>query len=241
MSDIDILERNQEREPVFNVPSIILSLLALLFLIHFIRENFLGNADALWVLFQFAFIPARYSAQQGGIIFDLATLWTPISYSFLHGDWAHLIVNSIWLLAFGSVVARRFEWLRFSIFCISCSCFGALAHYIFYAGSPVPMIGASAIVSGCMGAAVRFAFPSTGQFSPKSFDLPVQKLSQAFKNRQVVVFTVVWFSINLLFGLGGEFVAGQGQSIAWEAHVGGFLCGLLLFKIFDRRSFDRRD
>ena len=98
------------------------------------------------------------------------------------------------------------------------------------------MIGASAVVSACMGGAVRFAFPEDGRFSPVVHDLPAQSLATAFQNKQVLMFTAVWFAINLVFGLAGGVIAGAGSSIAWEAHVGGFLSGLLLFGYFDPRK-----
>jgi len=223
----------QKNPPIFNIPLILLAYVGILFGVHITRE-FLMNAEGdLWSLVNFAFIPARYGLESEGLFSDPARFWTPISYSFMHGDWAHIIVNSIWLFAFGSVVARRLGNLRFILFCIAGSCFGALLHYVFHVGSIVPMVGASAVVSACMGAAVRFAFPRDGSFSPGVHDLPAQSLAAAFSNKQVLVFTGIWFAVNLIFGLGGEFVAGVGQSIAWEAHVGGFLSGILLFSFFD--------
>ena len=222
------------KQPVFNVPGIILTFLGLMLAVHIVRIAFDGSETGLWMLFTFAFIPLRYANGFQDIVSDPAALWSPVTYSFLHGDWTHILVNSVWLLAFGSVVARRLGVYRFLLFCIIGSVFGALAHYVSHSDSIIPMIGASAIVSACMGAAIRFAFPANGNFSPRVHDLPTQSLFQAFQNRQVIVFTAVWFAINFLFGIGGEFITGQGQSIAWEAHVGGFLFGLLLFDAFDR-------
>ncbi len=230
MSDNE--QHSSGNQPLFNVPPILLAFIGILFGVH-VTRTFMMNAEGeIWTLVNFAFIPARYGL--GGSVFtDPANFWTPITYSFLHGDWAHIIVNSIWMLVFGTVVAKRFGNRRFILFCIAGPCFGALLHYVFHAGAIVPMVGASAVVSACMGGAVRFAFPSEGRFSPAVYDLPAQPLLLAFQNRQVLMFTIIWFAINLVFGLGGELFAGPGRSIAWEAHVGGFLSGLLLFKYFD--------
>ncbi|MEM9279984.1 MAG: rhomboid family intramembrane serine protease, partial [Pseudomonadota bacterium] len=205
-------------------------------IVHLLRTYLLGNEQIIWLLVNFAFIPARYTGEVQQFMSDPAALWSPVTYSFLHGDWTHIIVNTIWLLAFGAVVARRLGNFRFILFCIASSLFGALAHYVAHSGSLVPMIGASAVVSGCMGAAVRFAFPDTGSFSPQVHELPAKGLFEAFQNRQVVIFTAVWFAINFLFGISGGGIAGEGQSIAWEAHIGGFLCGLLFFRVFDRNT-----
>lgn len=223
----------QDRQPIFNIPAIIVALLGLMGGIHAVRSFLFGHQETVWMLVSFAFIPARYGSPFTSVISDPAMIWTPLTYSLLHADWSHIVVNSIWFLAFGTVVARRFGTLRFIVFCIASSFLGALAHFAFHSGSLVPMLGASAVVSGCMGAAVRFAFPSGGRFSPQFYHLPAQSLIQVMGNRQVLMFVAIWFAINLVFGLGGETVAGEGQSIAWEAHIGGFLCGLLLFSLFD--------
>ena len=228
-----------EKTPIFNIPGIMLGYIGILIGIHITRTMLMNAEGDLWSLLTFAFIPARYSIVSGSVFSHLEAIWSPVSYSFLHGDWSHVIINSIWLLAFGSVVAKRFGTLRFVIFCAVGAVLGALMHYVFHANSIVPMVGASAVVSACMGAAVRFAFPKNGRFSPAVHHLPAQSLRECLSSRQVIVFTVVWFAINLIFGLGGEMFTAAGQSIAWEAHVGGFLAGLLLFAYFDPANASR--
>ncbi len=64
--------------------------------------------------------------------------------------------------------------------------------------------------------------------------VPAAPLLVALRNPRVLAFVGVWFGLNLLFGLGSvSFLVGENQSVAWEAHVGGFLAGLLLFSLFD--------
>ena len=63
--------------------------------------------------------------------------------------------------------------------------------------------------------------------------VPAAPLLAAFRNPRVVAFVGVWFGLNLLFGLGSLSIAGANQAVAWEAHLGGFLAGLLLFSAFD--------
>ncbi|MGI9353386.1 MAG: rhomboid family intramembrane serine protease [Rhizobiaceae bacterium] len=235
MLEADEEIREPEKQPVFNVPGIILWFLGLMLAFHIVRIMLEGSEAGLWMLFTFAFVPLRYAQGLSSLFSDPAAFWSPVTYSFLHGDWTHILVNSVWLLAFGSVVARRLGAIHFVTFCITGSIFGAFAHFLSHSDSIIPMIGASAVVSACMGAAIRFAFPRNGNFSHRVHDLPTQSLLQSFQNRQVIVFTTLWFAINFLFGIGGEFITGQGQSIAWEAHVGGFLFGLLLFDVFDRK------
>ncbi len=230
----DIYDPPDKREPVLNVPAIVVAMLGLMVMIHIARLYALSYRSGVEFIFYFAFIPARFSNQALGIFADWSSWWTPLSYSFLHGDWTHIIVNSVWMLAFGSVVARRFGLISFLIFCAIGSIAGALAHFAANPGSQIPMIGASAIVSACMGASVRFAFPINGRFGKMAHLFPAQSLLTSMRNPQAMAFVGVWFVINLLFGLGGEMVAGEGQSIAWQAHLGGFVVGFLGFGLFDR-------
>src|SRR5690606_34648841 len=113
-------------------------------------------------LLTFAFIPARYDSSMvlggalpGGLA---AEIWTFVTYSLIHADWTHFGVNAIWLLPFGSAVARRFGTGRFVIFFVVASAIGAAAHLATHPHDPAPMIGASAAISGTMAAAMRFAF-----------------------------------------------------------------------------------
>ena len=87
---------------------------------------------------------------------------------FLHGGWSHCLINLVWLLAFGAPVARRLGARRFLALYLACIVAGGLVQ-IFSAGEEawlVPIIGASAGVSGMMGAAARFAFPETRWLDP---------------------------------------------------------------------------
>ena len=230
------------KEPIFNVPSIVVALLVLLGLVHGLRECVLSEADDRWFLLTFAFIPARYDTTMlGGLLpggFG-AQIWTFFTYSLIHADFTHLGFNSLWLLAFGSPVARRFGATRFLAFFVMTVAAGALAHLIVYPGARAIMVGASAGISGMMGAATRFAFQPGGSLDfwrPRGVDpdrIPAAPLSVALRNPRVLTFLGVWFALNLLFGLGSFSISGYDQNVAWEAHAGGFLAGLLLFSLFD--------
>ncbi len=221
--------------PVFNLPQIIVVLCAGLIGIHALRYWFISWQFDREIILAFSFIPVRYNALVGIDPWPLAKYWSPVSYSLLHADWTHLGINLLWLLAFGAVVARRIGTSRFLVLCIVGSVGGACAHMLAHPDGNIPVIGASAVVSACMGAAVRFAFPSGGPFGRDTSQMPAQSLVQAFSNPQVLTFTGIWLVLNLVFGTGIVNVAGEGQSIAWEAHVGGFAAGLLLFYWFDRQ------
>ncbi len=232
-----------KREPLFNIPPVIITLLVGLALIHAVRTLLLSDDQNIEILLEFAFIPARYDASvvPGGAVpggFG-AEVWSFVTYSLLHADWTHLIVNSVWLLPFGSALARRFGALRFLAFFAVTAAAGAAMHLATNAGSPLPVIGASASISGMMAAAMRFAFQRGGPLNmlrgedEQNYRVPAIPLVGVLSDARVLIFLGVWFAINILFGVGSLPITGADQTVAWQAHIGGFLAGLLLFSWFD--------
>jgi len=234
---------NQRREPIFNVPPVVVGTILLFVLVHVVRNYALTRAQDVEFLLTFAFIPARYDATPliGGAYpggFG-AEIWTFVSYAFIHADLMHLGVNSVWLLAFGSALARRFGNARFLAFFAVTAAAGAATHLLTHAGDPHPVIGASASISGAMAAAMRFAFQQGGPLglwrgdSEESYRVPAAPLATALRDPRVLGFLLAWFGINALFGLGSMSILGGGQVVAWQAHIGGFVAGLILFALFD--------
>lgn len=230
------------RQPALNLPPVIIALSAILIAVHLLRQFVSENTD-LQILLWSAFIPARYG--NPGVLKDLlpgglaADVWTFFSYSMLHGDWVHLGVNLVWFLAFGSAVAWRFGATRFLVFFAVTAAAGAIVHLLSHGTSVAPLVGASGAISGAMAAAVRFAFEAGGPLGPwrnsgpEAFRIPASPLLQSLKNRQVLVFLGVWFLMNLVLALTNVMTPLTEGSVAWEAHIGGFLAGLLLFPLFD--------
>ncbi len=230
-------------EPIFNVPAIVLAIVGICVLVRAGEELLLSNEEDIAFLYYFAFIPARYDSSllppgsfPGGVG---AQIWTFVTYAFLHGDNSHLLMNSVWFLPFGSAVARRFGSWRVIGFFAATAAAGALTHLVTHIGELMPMIGASAAVSGFMAGAIRFAFQRGGpltMFANEDADaylVPAAPLSSALRDARIIVFLVAWFGLNLLFGISSIGVPGGEQSIAWQAHIGGFVAGLLLFSLFD--------
>jgi len=223
--------------PAFNIPPPVTLLIALLVAIHILR-SFLGRQATFEFLYRFAFVPARLGhgeAYPGG---SGAEIWTFLTYAFLHGDFVHLIVNILWMASFGSALAIRFGPARFyALFVLGCIA-GALAHYLVLPGDMAPLVGASAGVSAMMAAALRFSFVPGGPLAGgrgrrEAYDVPAPPLAVSLGNRRVLTFVILWFVLNLAFGVGNFGIAGEGSSIAWQAHIGGFLVGLLLFPLLD--------
>jgi membrane associated rhomboid family serine protease len=228
-------------EPVFNVPKVVIATAGVLILVHVLR-SFLTDDQDVEFLLTFAFIPARYGGDfAGGSLpggFG-ADLWTFVSYAFLHADLLHIGLNLAWLLPFGTALARRFGAWRYCIFMLVMSVAGALAHLVSHLGEAVPMIGASAAISGAMAAAMRFVFVQGGPLgvfrggADDTYRVPAASLAATLRDSRFLVFLVAWFGINALFGLGTVPLGAADQEVAWQAHVGGFIAGLLLFKAFD--------
>ncbi len=237
------------RERIFNVPVVVLSLLAAMGLIHALVSLALTMDQASDFLVLFAFIPARYDVKLLSELWWVpgwgAAVWTFLTYAFIHGNLMHLGFNGVWLLAFGTPVARRFGPLRFLIFFLFSAAVGAALHLAVHSGERLPMVGASAAISGAMAAAMRFAFQRGGPLGTfrgndeAAYRVPATPLLVLLREPRLVVFLIVWFGVNLLFGLGIVSLPGESDMpIAWEAHIGGFLAGLVTFALFDPAQVD---
>lgn len=248
-------EIKKSSEPIFNVPPVVLATVAVLVLIHAIRAMALSPAADDRLVLTFAFIPARYSTDPlvsglfpGGFGADL---WTFFTYAFLHADLMHIGLNLAWLIPFATALARRFGAWRYVAFMLVTAAAGALAQVLATPGLQVPMIGASAAISGAMAAAMRFMFQKngplerwghTGASAAEVYRVPAVPLVTALRDPRFLLFVAVWLGLNVLFGFGTiSFGGEEAQQIAWQAHVGGFVAGLVFFAAFDpppRTQFD---
>jgi len=227
---------------MLNVPTVVVALLAALALIHAVFMLVLSPEQRTEFLLLFAFIPARYDPGvqpdiewPGGVAGDL---WTFVTYALIHGSVGHLLLNAVWLLAFCSPLARRFGAVRFLAFMAATAAAGAAAHLVTHFGELLPMVGASASISGAMAAVMRFAFQRGGPLGlwrdrEDAYRVPAASLAASLRDPRVLAFLLVWFGINVLFGLASIGMPGVEQAVAWEAHIGGFLAGLVVFAAFD--------
>jgi membrane associated rhomboid family serine protease len=254
------------REPIFNLPSVVLAAILALIGIHAVREWVLSEEAYIELLLEGAVVPVRWAAAYGGFSADeiLARValqgegdlknlqleitrdvlregggkpWTAVSYALLHGSWGHVAANSVWLAAFGTPVARRCGGWRFLLLAVGTAIGGAVAHVIVHPLQALPMIGASAAVSGLLAAAAWFIFARPvwlleGRVA-EPHERPRESLVRMFGDRRVLLFLLVWFGTNYLFAMLARPLGITDASIAWEAHVGGFLSGLLLFPWID--------
>lgn len=201
------------RQPVFNAPPGVMWTTAVLVVCHALF-NILPATWRYGLLEWFAFVPAYFWAQfQGDAQLDLLSTFSLITHAFLHADLLHLFLNGGLLLAFGSLIERAMGTSWFLLLFALAAAGGALAQALAVGPALVVMIGASGAVYGMIGAAIPFLFAG--------------RVGQS--RRSALTFIVVIMGLNLVFGAFGlgEMLSGGG-AIAWQAHIGGFLVGLLL-------------
>ena len=173
-------------------------------------------------IYTFGFVPADF----------LNRPWTLITHMFLHGGWLHIIGNMLYLWVFGDNVEDRLGHLKYSIFYLISGIGAALlqAAVSFAFGNPhIPLIGASGAIAGVLGAYMYY-FPTAKVFGfiPIGiFLLPIEW--------PAAVFIGFWFLLQIINGLLLLPFASMG-GVAWFAHIGGFLIGYALAKLWDNRK-----
>ena len=166
-----------------------------------------------------------------GIVPDRLYLPSLFTSMFLHGGWLHLIGNMLYLWVFGRNVEDLIGSGRFAIFYLLCGLISAVVHVIFNPYSRVPTIGASGAIAGVMGAyLIKF---------PKARIVTVVTVLLFITTMDVpaAFLLIFWFAIQFFSGVGslGE-TDYAGGGTAWFAHIGGFLAGMLLIRLFPPRQ-----
>jgi len=155
---------------------------------------------------------------------------TLLTSMFLHGGWAHLIGNMVYLGIFGDNVESSLGHVRYLLFYLACGIVGALAHIFTAPGSTVPTLGASAAISGVLAAYVVY--------------FPANRVNVLFAFRVMAVPAVVvigtWALMQFFSSAGAILSPNEGGGIAYTAHVGGFIAGLVLGAIFKPRGEARQ-
>lgn len=221
-------------ERFFNIPGPILALIFIMGVLYAVQAWITSPEIAEWLAVEFGFSPAHYNYPLGEQ--DLAWAWTPVTYSFLHASVEHFLFNALWLAAFGTPVIIRIGGLRFALFWCVSAAVAAFTHALFHWAQPTLLVGASGVISALMGAACRFAFGqgrSGFRSDERVLHEPRLSVLEAFSQKTVRVFILVFFIGNALIALGIPLIGDPGGVVAWDAHLGGFVVGFFFFALFD--------
>jgi membrane associated rhomboid family serine protease len=196
----------------------------------FLIQNSMSSWELNRFLLHFALIPARYFdvVARGTLDLSADDLLPFVTMMFLHGGWLHLIFNMWTLWLFGPTIEDRLGHGRFLAFYLACGVAASVAHTLLNPTSTVPALGASGAIAGVLGcfmglfplARVVVVVPIV--FIPLFFEVP------AF------VFIGLWFLLQLFQGTAELLLPSSSGGVAWWAHVGGFVAGLLLIPLFQR-------
>ncbi len=152
---------------------------------------------------------------------------TAFTSMFLHGGWAHLLGNMLYLWIFGNNVEDAMGHLRFLVFYLLCGIIAMLTHALLNPASTLPMIGASGAISGVLGAyLLLYPHARILVLIPLGFLLYTVYLPAGY----VLVF---WFVLQLI---NSALLPNEGGGVAWGAHIGGFIAGMVLIPLFRRRG-----
>jgi len=158
----------------------------------------------------------------------IPVLLTIFTSMFMHGGIAHIFGNMMFLLIFGDNIENRTGHFRYLIFYLLCGFIAAMSHVIFtiaFHGDPlIPTLGASGAISGVMGGYILL-FPKRR----------VRVIIFYFLTEVPAIIALgFWFAFQVINGVGALGTGSQGDGVAYAAHIGGFIAGLLLIKLFDR-------
>jgi membrane associated rhomboid family serine protease len=193
----------------------------------FIYEISLGTHLDVFIN-QFGAVPYNIFSQGG-----LASYMTLFTSMFMHANLMHIIGNMLFLWIFADNIEDHIGHVMFIIFYLTCGLAGTLLHAVVTPASTIPMIGASGAISGVLGAYI-ILYPKAriSALIPFGFFLRVVQLPS-------VVFLGIWFLMQFLFSISS--IRGTGGGVAYLAHVGGFVVGLLWalpFKFKQKKHYE---
>jgi len=196
------------------VPVVTYLLIALNVLFFFVE---LSGGDAF--IERWSVVPRRLMSNPGA---DFITVFTSM---FMHGGWVHLGGNMLYLWIFGDNVEDRFGHAKFLLFYLLCGIAATFAQVFFSAGSNVPNLGASGAIAGVLGAYL-ILFPK-GQVKVM--------MGRGVVPMPALVVIGLWIVIQFISGIGSITQSAETGGVAYMAHIGGFVAGLVLTFLFGGR------
>jgi membrane associated rhomboid family serine protease len=212
-------------------PPIVLYGIVLINVLAFLFELTLPEAQLNRLFMLFGVVPARFThpglAREAG--FPPGGIVAFFTHMFLHGGWLHLIGNMWTLWIFGDNVEDRMGPGRFAVFYVLCGLVAGGVHLATNVDSAMPTIGASGAIAGVLGA-YFLLFPRAWVV----ILIPIV-IYPLFVQIPAVVFLVLWFVTQVFSGIGSLGVPADEGQVAWFAHLGGFVAGMVLCRLFAKR------
>lgn len=216
----------KDDNPTIHFPIITIILIVINTIIFLFQIS--SGTDSNAVIYTYGVIPYRLLHGNEGIGTPIAVnLFTAM---FLHGGFLHLAGNMLYLWIFGNNIEDRLGILRFIIFYLLCGVIATYAHALSDPSSMIPMIGASGAISGILGAYLVL-FPKARIHTLIFFGFFIQVIKIP-----AVIVIGFWIVIQFVSGLLSKGLYGGGGGVAWFAHIGGFLAGVLLIKLFLKKT-----
>lgn len=188
------------------IPPFAGALTAAMLLVHLVLYLAMGGAERLQAIYMFGFMPAVFT---GATEWSAWALITPVTHIFIHGGWMHVLVNAVMMLALGLAFEKTAGTRAAVVFFALCVLGGALFYVILSPFSTAPVIGASGGISGLF-AAMLLMFHDQGRLPPGKYG----------------PWPIIGFWLILFLAMGFM----SGDNIAWQAHLGGFLTGIVLYR-----------
>ncbi|MCX8051468.1 MAG: rhomboid family intramembrane serine protease [Chlorobi bacterium] len=198
----------------------------------FLLELSLPERSLETVIHLFGIVPARFTDPQWAEWMGYPHSYLPmLTNMFLHSGWGHFVGNMWTLYIFGDNVEDRMGPTRYLLFYLITGIAASITHIVLHPTSTVPAIGASGAISGVM-AAYMFLFPG----SRIVFLFPILFLPY-FIELPALLYIGVWFIGQLISGVTVLSITDRAAGIAFWAHIGGFVAGAVLYRLFARQRY----
>jgi len=216
----------RDRNPSGTFPFVTVSIIALNIMVFLFELSMGQGLDSF--LFQFGVVPIKVYYSTDIPDSNIINTYFPfLSFMFLHGGFVHLIGNMWYLWIFGDNVEDRLGRVKFIIFYLICGIGSAIVHVYFNSQSEVPCVGASGAIAGVLGA-YMVTFPRARVLVL----IPLFIVWQTIELPAIIVLGF-WFLIQFFSGT-ASISSTHGGGVAWWAHIGGFVLGVILIKLFPK-------
>ena len=213
----------RDTTPTRNYPIVNTTIIAINAAVFFLQLS--QGSEINRFIYVYGLVPARYSIPQVADYFTVGQqVFSFLSFMFLHGSFWHILGNMWSLYIFGDNVEDHLGPVRYALFYLLCGMASGLSHLVLNLHSNVPTIGASGAIAGVMGA--YFVL------HPRSKILTLIPIIfiPYFINIPAYIFLGLWFLLQFINAAGSQ---GVGGGIAWWAHIGGFVFGIIFLKLSD--------